>query len=89
MNGTGGTTILFIVSLILIIAVIAILFYIPASMAEKRGRSVLGWFIFSLLFSPLLAIIFLACMGETDKKRLKRIQEEEELRLSIRLKNNE
>lgn len=53
---------------------------IPASMAEKRGRSQAGWFIFSLFFSPLLAIVIISLLGETEEKRKERLWEEAELR---------
>ncbi|MBP1644886.1 MAG: hypothetical protein H6Q16_461 [Bacteroidetes bacterium] len=47
----------------LIIAIMAIIllvavFYIPIALAKRLGRNVLGWLIFALFFSPLLAIIF-------------------------------
>lgn len=49
-------------------------------MANKRGRSRLGWFVFTLFFSPFLAMLFLALLGETDERRRERIIEEEEFR---------
>ena len=50
-------------------------------MAKKRGRSVLGWFLLSFfLISPLLGVIGLAFLGETEEKRKNRIMEEEELK---------
>lgn len=74
----------------LLIGLLAILFLslIPASMARTRGRSQFGWFICSLLLSPLIAILILLCLGETDARRLEKIREEEELRASIRKQNN-
>lgn len=56
---------------------------IPVSMAKKRGRSQFGWFLFSFLLSPILGVIVLACLGETEEKRRRRIWEEEELRQEI------
>lgn len=61
---------------------------VPVSMANKRGRSKFGWFLFSFLISPLFAIIILACLGETEEKRMSRIMEEEEYRQMIRSKYN-
>ena len=61
---------------------------IPASMAEKRGRNKVGWFLLSfLLFSSVLCMFFLLCLGETEEKRKERIMEEEELRLIVRRKH--
>ena len=48
---------------------------VVASMAKKRGRSVVGWVIFSFFVLPL-AIILLLCLGETDEKRKERLEEE-------------
>ena len=44
---------------------------IPAIMAGKRGRSSFGWLVFSILLSPILGILFLWALGDTEtKKRL-------------------
>lgn len=67
---------------LVLIAFIA-LCMIPMSMAKKRGRSQFGWFLFSFLLSPILGVIILACLGETEEKRRRRIWEEEELRQEI------
>ena len=69
---------------ILFIIIAGALTCITGIMANKRGRDVFGWVVFALLLSPLLAIILLAFLGETKAKRLHRIQEEEELRQSVR-----
>lgn len=74
----GGILALTVVLLILVVFIS--LCMIPTSMAKKRGRSQFGWFLFSFLFSPILGMIFLACLGETDDRRKERIMEEEELR---------
>jgi hypothetical protein len=58
-------------------------------MAKKRGRNVLGWFLLSFfLISPLMGVICLAFLGETEEKRKKRIMEEEELKELVRHKNS-
>lgn len=49
-------------------------------MANKRGRSGLFWFLFSLIISPFLSMLFLYFLGETEEKRRERIIEEEKLR---------
>ena len=66
--------------LLFILAIIIILMIIPIKMANQRGRSAFGWFLFSIIFSPFLAMLFLLLLGETDDKRYERIIEEEELR---------
>ena len=68
---------------------IAIIFWIIIAclifpFANKRGRSGFGWFIFSVIFSPLLGFIVLLCLGETEEKRRERIIEDEKLRQSLR-----
>ena len=72
-----------------IILLAIVLFYvmiamIPASMAGKRGRSKFGWFLFSFIFSPVLGAFFVACLGETSRKREEKIREEEKLREQVR-----
>jgi hypothetical protein len=65
---------------IAIVSLIILSIMIPVKMATKKGRSGFGWFIFCLFFSPFLAIIIIALLGETDEKRRERIIEEEKLR---------
>jgi hypothetical protein len=71
---------LFIILVLAIVIFLIILIVIPVKMANKRGRSSIGWFIFCLVFSPFLAMLFLALLGETDEKRRERIIEEEKLK---------
>lgn len=62
----------------IIIIILALLIgscVVVASMAKKRGRSVVRWVIFSFFVLPL-AIILLLCLGETDEKRKERLEEE-------------
>lgn len=74
-----------IVILLFILTILIILIVIPIKMANRRGRSAIGWFLFSLVFSPFLAMLFLFLLGETDDKRYERIIEEEELRNRYRV----
>lgn len=53
-------------------------------MANKRGRAAWFWFLFSLIFSPFLSMLFLFFLGETKNKRRERIIEEEKIRNSYR-----
>lgn len=61
-----------------------ILCIIPAYMADKRGRSVVGWFFLSILITPIWAAIIILCLGETNQKRKDRIFQEEEWRILCR-----
>lgn len=75
--------ILVILVMIICLSVLALFCLIPVSMAKKRGRSQFGWFVFSMLFSPILGMIFLAFLGETEEKRKERLTEEINLRLRL------
>ena len=63
--------------LVLVLLILSIVTFV---MAQKRGRSGFGWFILSLIISPILCIIILACLGDTDGKRRKKLLEDEEYR---------
>ncbi|RED26938.1 hypothetical protein BD847_0869 [Flavobacterium cutihirudinis] len=75
---------LFTILALTILTLVILLISIPVKMANKRGRSGFGWFIFCLFFSPFLAMLLLAVLGETDEKRRERIIEEEKLRNQYR-----
>lgn len=72
-----------IISAIILLGVcVYLLFYIiPAYMAEKRGRSVMGWFFLSILITPIYTAFIIFCLGETDEKRKERIFQEEEWKI--------
>lgn len=74
-----------IVGLFIIIILIYILIcIIPAYMADKRGRSVISWFLLSILITPIYTTFIIFCLGETDQKRKERIFQEEEWRILCR-----
>jgi len=53
---------------IILVTVFYIGFLIAATiLANRLGRSVLGWFFLSILISPILSLIFLFCLGETKR----------------------
>ena len=60
-----------IISAIILLGVCVYLLFciIPAYMAEKRGRSVMGWFFLSILITPIYTAFIIFCLGETDEKR--------------------
>lgn len=71
-----------VVAIIMLCFVIYALFCIvPAYMAEKRGRSVIGWYVLSIFITPIYTSVILACLGETNQKRKERIFQEEEWRI--------
>lgn len=72
-----------ILEIVLTLTVYILLCRIPAKMAKNKGRSFNGWFWFSFLTNPLLGIIIVACLSETEQKRLQRLVEEEEIRQKI------
>lgn len=57
-----------VISIFAIAFVLLFWVVIPVNMALKRGRSGIGWFIFTLFISPLWTIIFLAILGDSKAK---------------------
>ena len=74
----------FVFFIIVFIVLAVISFVIVPRMAKDRGRDGCGWVVLSLIISPIVVIIILFALGETDESRIKRIVQEEELRESIR-----
>ena len=66
-----------------IIVIWLALWVLTGCMAAKRGRSAFGWMMLSLLLSSLLTVIILAFIGETHKRHMQRIAEEERYRGQI------
>ena len=65
------------------LVVLAYIFLFPmlvAKAARERGRSGALWFLLSLLISPLLTLLLLLVMGDTDARRRERWMQEEQLR---------
>ena len=69
---------------VVIIVLLILSFAVVPRMANSRGRNSCGWIFFSLIISPIIVIIILAVLGETEERRINRIIEEEKLRESIR-----
>lgn len=72
----------FIIAAIVLVA-LAYFFAFPlliARAAKNHGRSGVLWFIFSLFISPLLALLFLIALGDTDAKRKERWLREEQIK---------
>ena len=75
--------------LALIVVIYLLLCIIPVQMAAKRGRNIMLWFVLAIFTSPFLAILMIACIGETDEKRKERIIQEEEWRNMYCRKSNQ
>lgn len=69
---------------IILIPIWLILCFLVSSLAKKKGRNGTEYFILAFIFSPLLALFFLLIAGDSDKKRLERVKQEEEIRTNIR-----
>lgn len=74
-----------LIGLIVLVA-LAYFFLFPmlvAKAARNRGRSGVLWFILSLLISPVLTVLLLLAMGDTDAKRKERWMHEELIRNKV------
>lgn len=74
---------------IILLLIYGLFIYLIVTMTKSRGRSIFGWLVFALFFTPLITMLILFLLGDTDKRRLQKIQEEEEQRISIRRKYSE
>lgn len=87
-SGSGPAPFVRILVLLVFLAAIVGLIYLywklVATIAKKRGRSVWLWFLLSFIISPVLVILLLLVLGETDEKHRERIAEEERIRKEIR-----
>lgn len=59
--------ILAIVSILIFISVSVGLYILVAVMAKKRNRNVVAWVLLSLIATPLLMIIILLCVGDSQR----------------------
>ena len=66
-----STAVLFFV---LVIFLFWISIWVPATMAAERGRSVVGWLLLTLFFSPMVTIIALLVLGPTVETALVRLR---------------
>jgi energy-coupling factor transporter transmembrane protein EcfT len=57
-----------IIGLIAIFLFLWLYIFLPAKMARKRGRSVIGWILIFWLTSPLCGIILLLILGSSHRK---------------------
>lgn len=60
-----------------------ILCIIVGSSASNRGRSGFGYFLLSLIISPLIGFIIVIALGENKQMRKERIQEDAEIRENV------
>ena len=64
-----------------------ILSFVIASAAKKRGRSYGGYLLLSLFLSPLIGIIALSLLGETEEAQKKKIAQQIKLSESLTKEN--
>ena len=74
------------IAIAILLLILIIFSGLVAQGATDRGRSSSAWFWTSMLFSPVLAMAFLAFLGATDEERKRRAQEDEIERVRIRRK---
>ena len=78
------------VGVIILFIVVYLLFCIvPAYMADKRGRNIIGWFILSIIITPIYTSLILACLGVTEQRYKDRIFQEEKWRILCRKLNTD
>ena len=68
---------------LMVLVVLAYFLLFPilvAKAARNRGRSGTLWFFLSLLISPILTVLLLLAMGDTDAKRRERWMHEDQIR---------
>ena len=53
-------------------------------MAKKRGRNGRAWTLLAFFATPLVIMMYLACLGETDEQANDRIYQEEKIREKAR-----
>lgn len=71
---------------VIILLVLAYCMFFPlliAKAAKNKGRSGFLWFFFSLFISPLLAILLLLVLGDTDARRREKAYEAEHIRNTV------
>ena len=73
---------------LVLIIIHLIIFYVSflivvVNMATDRGRSMSGWLIFSIFYSPMLGMLFLFCLGETEEHKRNRMLNEERIKKAI------
>lgn len=68
-GGSGGVLIGVIFFLLILWVTLWLYIFLPADMARQRGRSAVGWVLFSLICSPILAIFLLLVLGRSREAR--------------------
>lgn len=63
--------------------------FVVYAVANSKGRSGCGWFFLSLLISPLIAIIIVAIIGDTDEKRRETLRSDIETTEEIKKRMSE
>jgi len=74
--------------IVTIIIVWLISCYLISLLAKKKGRDAIGFFILSILISPLLTLIVLLIAGDSDEKRQEKVIEQEIIKTKISASSN-
>lgn len=75
--GLAGIYLILIIAFV--IGTICVFIYVIYEMASQRGRNAGMWLFLSLvIINPLLVMLCLFCLGETDEKRRERLLKDED-----------
>jgi hypothetical protein len=66
-----------LIEFIILIPVWIIFSLVVSSTAKRKGRDAIGYFFLSLFLSPLFAMLVLLISGDSDKKRIAKLKEDE------------
>ena len=69
---------------IFIILIWLVFCYIASSVASKNGRDSTGYFLLALFTSPLLTLLILLIIGDSDQKRFDQVKQVEKIKSNIR-----
>ena len=70
--------------LISYLVVNVVLSVVVGYISSQKGRDGVGYFFISVLLSPLIGLIILFVMGDSDKMKFEKIKQEEEMRVCIK-----
>lgn len=63
-----GTWVDALLGVIMILLIFFFYIYLPIKMAKARGRNALGWVVAFILISPMVGIVILLAVGDSNEK---------------------
>lgn len=69
----SGTWVDALLGVVMILLVFVFYIYIPIKMAKARGRNALGWVVAFILISPMVGIVLLLAVGDSNEKLTRNI----------------